>query len=185
MSHPRRDGMPPGFCFSPLPNVARVKARRKARYFYGNTSVAGRAGAFRRASKRRLCDAGPRFQVFDRRSSSEAVAQTKNLQPAPGRDSYWSRAEPRHRPSAECVFGPRAPRPRPASTLRLAKRPLADKAERRIGEVLRGGDKQGIATTRRGWACPGHPRFRRSPRNSWMPATSAGMTSHLLSTRVG
>jgi len=31
---------------------------------YGGTSVAGRAGTFRRAVKRRLCDAGPRFQSF-------------------------------------------------------------------------------------------------------------------------
>ena len=48
---------------------ARVMARRKARSFYGDTSVSERAGTFRRAVKRRLCDAGPRFQVCVLRSS--------------------------------------------------------------------------------------------------------------------
>ena len=38
-----------GLCVSPLPLQARVMARRKARSNYGNTSVAGRAGTFRRA----------------------------------------------------------------------------------------------------------------------------------------
>ena len=60
---PRRDGSPPGFCCSALPVQARVKARRKARSVYGDTSVAGRAGAFRRALQRRSCNAGPRFPL--------------------------------------------------------------------------------------------------------------------------
>ena len=86
---------------------ARVMARRKARSFYGDTSVSERAGTFRRAVKRRLCDAGPRFQVlYCAQAGRRPVAQTKSFQPAPGRDSYWSRAEPRHRPSAELRVRP-------------------------------------------------------------------------------
>jgi hypothetical protein len=59
-----------GLCNSSLPLPARVRARRKARTFYGDTSISGRAGTFRRATRaeaqrmlflRRLCDAGPRF----------------------------------------------------------------------------------------------------------------------------
>jgi hypothetical protein len=161
MIPPRRDGMPPGFCFSPLPHVARVKARRKARSFYGDTSVAGRAGAFRRASKRRLCDAGPRFEVFDRRSRCEAIAQTKNLQPAPGRDSYWSRAEPRHRPSADLRVRPAGAATSSSFDVTPREATLSGQGRAQNKGGLGGGDKVGIASTRHGRACPGHPRFKR------------------------
>jgi hypothetical protein len=141
-----------------------------------------------------LCDAGPRFQVWVMRSKAESrracffalsafgllERECPNLQPAPGRDSYWSRAEPRHRPSAECVFGPRAPRPRPASTLRLAKRPLADKADGRIREVWEAGISRRLF-----WSRPTHlglvtpakagVQFLLARTARWTPAF-AGMT---------
>jgi len=77
--HPRRDGGPSGACIFPRPLAARVRARRKARSKYGGTSIAGRAGAFRRAWKRRSCNAGPRFL--------SAKPGLRVYQPAPGRDS--------------------------------------------------------------------------------------------------
>src|SRR6185437_16621134 len=44
----------------------------------------------------------------------------------------------------------------------------------RLGVAL--GEFQLIRMLRHGWACPGHTRFDRFARKSWMPGTSPGMT---------
>jgi hypothetical protein len=53
---------------------------------------------------------GRAFKFSIGAQGAKRQAQTKSFQPAPGRDSYWSRAEPRYRPSAELACSARGRR---------------------------------------------------------------------------
>ena len=78
------------------------------------------------------CGIGPRFL---RRSKFACERQL-----APSRDSYWSREELRHRPSAHAAcMNPRAPHPVPPS-VRLAKRPSVGRGGCQCMRGAKGGD---------------------------------------------
>jgi hypothetical protein len=82
-----------GLCqISPLDGERRAERRKPM----VSVSVAGHGGRLSARHKQRLFDIGPRFLAPRRKDVTD-------YQPAPGRDSYWSRAEPGCRPSAHAA----------------------------------------------------------------------------------
>jgi hypothetical protein len=160
LSLPRRESRP-GFA-SVLPPEG-VGAPKSAVLWFPRPLL-DTAGASRRASRGVHSVPGRAFQLGHRararpetergRRRAEVgrrpVAQYPSRQPAPGRVSYWTRAEPRHRPGAIMRRSPAGAAPRPANRNASRQRPSEGRGDAECKGGLEGGDKRGtLASAKR------------------------------------